>query len=176
MRGTIVITTGTLTNYTMDKFRFIFLSILLQASMSVSAGYAPTLVQDSLKSLYPSVQAVGWSTDNGYYVAGFQHNGFNTKVWFTPKGNWVMKQTDWQVMDEAPEAVWHTFSFGPYSTDNVLDVTYVEFPQMKAQVVVQIGIDNSLTEYQLFYLTDGELINARNVTDMGNILGANTFL
>lgn len=176
MRGAIVITTRTLTNYTMDKFRFIFLSIMLQASVSVSAGFAPTLVQDSLKALYPSADTVGWSTDNGYYVAGFQHNGFNMKVWFTPKGNWVMRQTDWQVMDEAPEAVWHTFSFGPYSTDNVLDVTYVEFPRMKAQVVVQIGIDNSLTEYQLFYLTDGELINARNVTDMSNILGANTFL
>ena len=160
----------------MDKFRLIFLSIMLQASVSVSAGYAPNLVQDSLKALYPSVKTVGWSTDNGYYVAGFQHNGFSTKVWFTTKGRWVMRQTDWQVMDEAPEAVWHTFTFGPYSTDNVLDVTYVEFPKLKAQVVVQIGIDNSLTEYQLFYLTDGELINARNVTNMSDILGANTFL
>ena len=160
----------------MDKFRLIFLSIMLQASVSVSAGYAPNLVQDSLKALYPSVKTVGWSTDNGYYVAGFQHNGFSTKVWFTAKGRWVMRQTDWQVMDEAPEAVWHTFTFGPYSTDNVLDVTYVEFPKLKAQVVVQIGIDNSLTEYQLFYLTDGELINARNVTNMSDILGANTFL
>ncbi len=161
----------------MDKFRFIFLSIMFHASVvGVSAGYTPTLVQDSLRALYPSVKTAGWSTDNGYYVAGFQHKGFNMKVWFTPKGNWVMKQTDWQVMDEAPEAVWHTFSSGPYSTDNVLDVTYVEFPRMKPQVVVQIGIDNSLTEYQLFYLTNGELINARNVTNISNILGANTFL
>ena len=160
----------------MDKFRFIFLSIMLQASISISAGYTPILVQDSLKTLFPSVQTVGWSIDRGYYVAGFKYNGFNMKVWFTPQGRWRMKQTDWQVMDEVPEAVWHNFTYGPYSTDNVLDVTYVEFPQMKAQVVVQIGIDNSLTEYQLFYLTDGELINARNVTDMGNILRANTFL
>ena len=160
----------------MDKFRFILLTIMLQASVSVSAGYTPVLVQDSLRILYPSVQTVEWNTDNGYYVAGFQHNGFNMKVWFSPKGNWVMKQTDWQVMDEVPEAVWHTFTFGPYSTDEVLDVTLVEFPRMKALVVVQIGIDNSLTEYQLFYLTNGELINARNVTDMSNILGANTFL
>ena len=160
----------------MDKLRFIFFYILLQASLSVSAGYPPTIVQDSLKSLYSQVETVGWSTDSGYYVAGFKHNGFNTKVWFNPKGHWVMRQTDWQVMDEVPEAVWHNFTYGPYSTDNVLDVTYVEFPRMKAQVVVQIGIDNSLTEYQLFYLTNGELINARNVTDMGNILGANTFL
>ena len=160
----------------MDKFKYILLFVMLQAHLPASAGYAPPLVQDSLKALYPSALSVGWSTDNGYYVAGFQHNGFNMKVWFSPKGNWVMKQTDWQVMDEVPEAVWHTFTFGPYSTDEVLDVTLVEFPRMKALVVVQIGIDNSLTEYQLFYLTNGELINARNVTDMSNILGANTFL
>ena len=163
----------------MDKFRFIFLCVLLQANLGVSAGYAgyaPTLVQDSLKSLYPDIKTVGWSTDNGYYVAGFQNNGFNTKVWFDSKGHWIMKQTDWQVMDEVPDAVWHTFTFGPYSTDNVLDVTFVEFPKLKSQVVVRIGIDNSPTEYQLFYLMDGELINARNVTNMGNILGANTFL
>ena len=160
----------------MDKFRFIFLSIMLQASMNISAGYAPTLVQNSLKALFPNVQTVGWSIDHGYYVAGFKYNGFNTKVWFTPQGRWKMKQTDWQVLDEAPDAVWHTFSFGPYSTDNILDVTLIEFPNQKAQVVVHIGIDNAQTEYQLFYLMDGELINARNVTYMNDILGASTFL
>ena len=160
----------------MDKFRFIFLSIMLQASMSISAGYGPTLVQNALKALFPSVQTVGWSIDHGYYAAGFKYNGFNTKVWFTPQGRWKMKQTDWQVLDEAPDAVWHTFSFGPYSTDNILDVTLVEFPNQKAQVVVHIGIDNAQTEYQLFYLMDGELINARNVTYMNDILGASTFL
>ena len=98
------------------------------------------------------------------------------RVWFTPKGQWKMRQTDWQVMDEAPEAVWHAFTFGPYSTDEVLDVTLVEFPQMKSQVVIHLGIDNAETEYQLFYLMNGELINARNVTYMSHILGANTFL
>ena len=160
----------------MDKFRFILLSILLQVSISISAGYAPTIVQDSLKVLFPSVNTVGWSTDQNYYVAEFRHDGFDMKVWFDTKGHWLMKQTDWQVMDEAPEAVWHTFSFGPYSTDEVLDVTLVEFPRMKAQVVIHLGEDNAETEYQLFYLMDGELINARNVTYMSNILGANTFL
>ena len=160
----------------MDKFRFIFLSIMLQASMNISAGYAPAIVQNALKALFSTAQTVGWSIDHGYYVAGFKYNGFNTKVWFTPQGRWKMKQTDWQVLDEAPDAVWHTFSFGPYSTDNILDVTLVEFPNQKAQVVVRIEIDNTQTEYQLFYLMDGELINARNVTYMNDILGASTFL
>ena len=160
----------------MKLFKYILLFIGLQINLNTSAENVPTAIQDSLKALYPSVQTVGWSTDQAYYVAGFLHNGFDMKVWFDTKGHWVMKQTDWQVMDEVPEAVWHTFTFGPYSTDEVLDVTLVEFPQKESQVVIHLGEDNAETEYQLFYLTDGELINARNATNLTNILGANTFL
>ena len=160
----------------MKLFKYILLFIGLQINLNTSAENVPTAIQDSLKVLYPSVQTIGWNTDQAYYVAGFQHNGFNMKVWFDTKGHWKMKQTDWQVMDEVPEAVWHTFTFGPYSTDEVLDVTLVEFPQKESQVVIHLGEDNAETEYQLFYLTDGELINARNVTNLTNILGANTFL
>lgn len=160
----------------MKLFKYILLLVALQINLNVSAENVPTAIQDSLKVLYPSVQAVGWSTDQAYYVAGFRYNGFDMKVWFNNKGNWVMKQTDWQVMDEVPEAVYHTFTFGPYSTDEVLDVTFVEFPQKKSQVVIHLGEDNAETEYQLFFQTDGELINARNVTNLSNILGANTFL
>ena len=160
----------------MNSFKYILLFVSIHANLSMAIGSTPTLIQDSLKALYPSVKTIGWSTDRSYYVAEFKHNGFDMKVWFDNKGRWVMKQTDWQVMDEAPDAVYHTFTFGPYSTDEVLDVTLVEFPKQQAQVVVQIGIDNADTEYQLFYLMDGELINARNVTNSSNILGASTFL
>ena len=160
----------------MDKFRYIILCAMLQVSLKLSAGTSPVIVQDSLKSLYPKVKTIGWSTDAFYYVATFQYKGFSTKVWFTSKGHWVMKQTDWEVLDEVPDAVYHTFTFGPYSTNEVLDVTYVEFPNQPAQIVVCIGIDNEDAEYQLFYRTDGELINARNVTYRSNILGASTFL
>lgn len=160
----------------MKLFKYIFLFACLQANLHAYADNVPTLVQDSLKALYPSAEPVGWDNEQGYYVADFQHNGFNMKVWFNDKGNWVMQQTDWEVMDEAPEAVWQTFTEGPYSTDEVLDVTFVEFPQAKPQVVIHIGEDNAETEYQLFYQTNGELINARNVTYMSDILGVNTFL
>ena len=160
----------------MNKFRFLLFCTLLQVSLKLSAGTPPTVVQDSLRSLYPKVKTIGWGTDSNYYVATFQYKGVSTKVWFTTKGQWVMKQTDWQVMDEVPDAVYHTFTFGPYSTDEVLDVTYVEFPNQPALIVVCIGIDNEETEYQLFYRSDGELINARNVTFRNNILGASTFL
>ena len=160
----------------MKLFKYILLFMGLLLNLNAVADNVPTAIQDSLKVLYPSVQTIGWSTDENYYVAGFNYNGFDMKVWFDNKGHWVMKQTDWQVMDEVPEAVWHTFTFGPYSTDEVLDVTLVEFPRKESQVVIHLGEDNAETEYQLFYLTDGELINARNVTNLSNILGANTFL
>ena len=160
----------------MNRIKSILSFLLFLVSLKISAGYAPTIVQDSLKVLYPTVSTVGWTTDQDYYVAGFQYNGFEMKVWFDSKGNWLMKQTDWQVMDEVPEAIYHTFTFGPYSTDTVQDVTFVEFPQRPAEVIIQIGIDNALTQYQLFYLTNGELINARNTTNLDNILGASTFL
>ena len=87
-----------------------------------------------------------------------------------------MKQTDWQVMDEVPTPVWHTFTYGPYSIDQVDDVTLVEFPNHPPQIVILISIPNALTQYQLFYTPSGTLINARNVTYMNNILGARTFL
>lgn len=160
----------------MSQIRIIVIVLTLMSTAPSLAGWAPTIVQNAFKKLYPSVEVVGWSTDRTYYVAGFQHNGFNMKVWFDTKGNWQMKQTDWQNLDEVPMAVYHTFTFGNYSSDNVLDVTYVEFPQRQAQIVIRIGIDNEATQYQLFYFPDGELINARNVTNMYNILGASTFL
>ena len=160
----------------MKLFKYILFCICLQINLNASAENVPTAIQDSLQALYHSVHTIGWSTDQGYYVAGFQHNDFYMKVWLNNKGHCVMKQTDWQVMDEVPKAVWHTFTYGPYSTDEVLDVTFVEFPQKKPQIVIHLGEYNAETEYQLFYTTDGELINARNVTNMNNILGANTFL
>ena len=66
----------------MDKFKFTLMVAMSALCISASAGYAPTLVQDSLKRLYPQIETVGWSTDDYFYVASFQDKGFNTKVWF----------------------------------------------------------------------------------------------
>ena len=160
----------------MDKFKFFLLYFLLHSNSSMYAGYGPQLIQDSLKSLYPQIETVAWSTDHSYYVASFTNNDFYTKVWFDAKGHWVMKQTDWQTMDQVPMPVYHTFTFGPYSTDQIDDVTYVEFPHNPPQIVILISIPNALTQYQLFYTPQGTLINARNTTNMFHILNASTFL
>lgn len=160
----------------MSRIRIIIIGSLLLVYSSASASWAPQVVRDSLKLLYPNVKTVAWSTDQSYYVAGFTAKGFDTKVWFDAKGHWVMKQTDWQTMDQVPMSVYHTFTFGPYSTDQVDDVTYVEFPHNPSQIVILISLPNALTQYQLFYTVQGELINARNTTNLYNILSASTFL
>ena len=160
----------------MDRLRIIIIGSLLCIDRYASAGWAPQTVRDSLNLLYPNVETVAWSTDQSYYVAGFTVNGFNTKVWFDTQGHWIMKQTDWQTLDQVPMPVYHTFTFGPYSTDQVDDVTYVEFPHNPPQIVILISLPNTLTQYQLFYTMQGELVNARNTTNMYNIWGASTFL
>ena len=155
---------------------YILFSILFATSLPIRAGWAPEAVRDSLKSLYPKVKTVGWEADGSYYVAGFQDNGFDMRVWFDGKGGWLMKQTDWETMDEVPAAVFNAFSFSPYSTAEVEDVTWVEFPHRTGLVVIQVNIRNAMATYQLFYTPSGTLTRLRNITYTYNNLGANVFL
>ena len=160
----------------MSKLKIILIGSMWLVCSTASAGWAPQTVQDSLKQMYPNIEAIAWSNDHGYYVAGFEHNGFGTRIWFDAKGNWVMKQTDWQTLDEVPMPVYHTFTFGSYSSDEVLDATYVEFPKKDALIVLLIQQPDIETSYQLFYTSNGELVNARNATYINNPLGIQTFL
>lgn len=150
--------------------------LLLSVSTIVWADWAPTIVQDSLKRLYPTAEDVAWTRDFEYYVADFLLGGFGTKVWFDANGNWVMKQTDWETLDEAPGAIFNAFSMSNFSDDEVEDVTWVQFPHWQSMVVLKVGIPNMESAYQLFYTPGGRLLRTRNVTYQYNILGASTFL
>ena len=66
----------------MKLFKYILLFMGLLLNLNAVADNVPTAIQDSLKTLYPSVQTIGWSTDEDYYVAGFNYNDFDMKVWF----------------------------------------------------------------------------------------------
>ena len=160
----------------MKKLRFSFLTLLLVMSVSVFADWAPANVQASLKKLYPTANDIAWSRDYEYYVADFMLNGFDTKVWFSADGKWAMKQTDWETMDRVPAVVFNTFSMSQYAGGEVENVTYVQFPEWQSMVAIEIGMSNVQTKYQLLFTINGDLIRARNVTYMYNILGATTFL
>lgn len=160
----------------MNKLKFSFLILMFITSLSAYADYAPDNVQVALKKMYPTADDIAWSRDEGYYVADFMMNGFDTKVWLNSDAQWVMKQTDWETMDEVPAAVFNSFAASEYSDGEVQNVTWVQFPKWQSMVAVEIGMPNAQIKYQLLFTVNGDLIRARNVTYMYNILGATTFL
>ena len=99
----------------MNKLKTSLLILMLLASISASAGYAPDSVQIALKKMYPTAVGIAWSQDKAYYVADFMMNGFDTKVWFNSDAEWVMKQTDWETLDEVPAAVFNAFAASQFS-------------------------------------------------------------
>ena len=82
----------------------LFFFLTLWTFLPLFAGYAPDNVQTALTKMYPSAKGIAWSQDEEYYVADFMMNGFDTKVWFNTDAEWVMKQTDWETLDEVPAA------------------------------------------------------------------------
>ena len=160
----------------MNKLKISFLIWMLMVSVSVFADYAPANVQAALKKIYPTADDIAWSRDEGYYVADFMMNGFDTKVWFNSEAQWVMKQTDWVTMDEVPPADYNAFAASQYSGEMVQNVTWVQFPEWQAIVAVEVGMANLQTKYQILFTPNGEILRVRNVTYTYNPLGASTFL
>lgn len=160
----------------MRKLKISFLLWMLMASATAFAGYAPDSVQLALKKMYPAADDIAWSSDEGYYVADFVMNGFDTRVWFNQKAEWVMKQTDWVTMDEVPPAVYNAFAASEFSGGMVQNVTWVQFPKWQSIVAVDVGMANVQTRYQILFTPNGEILRARNVTYQHDVLGASTFL
>lgn len=152
------------------------LAILLSMSMSVFAIAPPANVAAAFKKMYPQANDIAWSADDGYYCANFVMNGFTKNVWFNVQGQWEMTQTDLVGLDRLTPAVYNAFTFSPYASWVVEDVTMVEFPKWQAILVIEVGQANVDIKYQLFYTPKGMLLKTRNVSNMYDILGPQTFL
>lgn len=160
----------------MNKLKSSLLVLVLLTSISAFAGYAPDSVQAALKKMYPTADGIAWSQDKGYYVADFMMNGFDTKVWFNSDAEWVMKQTDWETLDEVPAAVFNAFAASQFSGGVVQNVTWVQFPKWQPIVAIQVGRPNVQIKYQILFTPRGEILRERNITYTYNTLGASTFL
>ena len=159
----------------MNKLKTSLLILMLLASISASAGYAPDSVQIALKKMYPTA-GIAWCQDMAYYVAAFVMTGFDTRVWFTPDAEWVMKQTDWETLDEVPAAVFNAFAASEFSDGVVQNVTWVQFPEWQPIVAIQVGKPNMQMKYQILFTPKGEILRQQNITNAYNTLGASTFL
>lgn len=101
--------------------------------------------------MYPSAKGIAWSQDEEYYVADFMMNGFDTKVWFNTDAEWVMKQTDWETLDEVPAAVFNAFAASQFSDGVVQNVVWVQFPKWQPIVAIQVGRPNVQIKYQILF-------------------------
>lgn len=160
----------------MNKLKFPLLLLMFFTSLSAFADYAPDSVQVALKKMYPTADGIAWSRDEGYYVADFMMNGFDTKVWFNSDAEWVMKQTDWETMDEVPAAVFNAFAASQFSGGMVQNVIWVQFPKWQPIVAIVVGMANVQTKYQILFTPNGEILRDWNITYANNTLGANTFI
>ena len=157
----------------MKELKILFLAAVCTASSAVFAIEVPQQVQAAFDKVCPDVADEAWSADEGYYVATFNQNQFETKLWFDGQGNWVMEQVDWETMSDAPAAIFNAFAAGQYSGNEVQDVVQIQYPQRETMVAVLVGTPNEESGYMLLYNENGELIEADAVSISGsNCLGA----
>lgn len=146
--------------------RYISLLIAWMIGMT-SFAIPPSAFHKALKKLYPAAAEAAWSQQGNFYVATFTQDGFEKKVWMTPKAQWVMTTTDLQTADQLPPKVWNAFTFGNYSQWTVTDVDLVEYPKRPTVYIVTVNLDNAISTYMLYYSPVGQLVNMRNISYTG---------
>lgn len=156
----------------MKDLKFLFFGMMCVLANAAFAIEVPQVVADSFKQVCPQVTDAAWSADEGYYVATFTQNDFETKLWFDAQGDWVMEQIDWETMSEAPSAIFNAFSAGQYSGNEVQDVVKVQYPEQASLVVVLVSMPNEENGYMLVYNENGELIDSDSVASTNNCLSA----
>lgn len=156
----------------MKDLKILFFVIMCTIANVSFAIEVPSEVSDAFKKVCPNVTDAAWSSDDGYYVATFTQNEFETKLWFDAQGNWVMEQIDWQTLSEAPSAIFNAFSQGQYASNEVQDVVKVQYPEQATLIAVLVGMPNEENGYMLLYNENGELIDSNELANFNNCLGA----
>lgn len=153
----------------LKKLFFVIMCAVAQASFAIEV---PSPVANAFKEAFPQVADAAWSADEGYYVATFTQNEFETRVWFDAQGHWVMEQIDWQTLSEAPSAIFNAFSQGEYAQNEVQDVVQIQYPTQATLVAILVGMPNQENGYMLLYNEHGEFIDSNEVFDTARCLDA----
>lgn len=156
----------------MKEIKILFFMIMCTIANVSFAIEVPSEVANAFKKVFPNVTDAAWSSDEGYYVATFTQDAFETKVWFDAQGNWVMEQIDWQSLSEAPSAIFNAFSQGQYASNEVQDVVKIQYPQQDTLIAILVAMPNEENGYMLLYNECGELIDSNELPNFNNCLGA----
>ena len=160
----------------MKDLKILFFVIMCAVGQASFAIEVPSPVANAFKEAFPQVADAAWSADEGYYVATFTQNEFETRVWFDAQGHWVMEQIDWQTLSEAPSAIFNAFSQGQYAQNEVQDVVQIQYPEQATLVAILVGMPNQENGYMLLYNEHGELIDSNELANFNHCLGACSML
>lgn len=149
--------------------------VLVWMIIATASAISPAVFHAALKKMYPQATNVDWGEEGDYYTATFTHNGFLKKVWMNANAQWVMTDTDVETADRLPPLVYNSFIFTQYDSWTVNDVNLIKFPRHPSLYVVTVNQDNSISTYQLFYATDGRLLQTRDVSYISPELTPNVF-
>lgn len=124
----------------------------------VSQKDVPTAVKQTFAQMFPNAKSVDWELTQGYYVADFNVNTFDTEAWYQSNGTWAMTETDYDsLVTMLPIAVQTAFNQSQYSSWIVDDAYVYERP---GDSFVLIEVETSgMPEIGLFYDMSGDLLN-----------------
>lgn len=146
---------------------YLFAALLAAAPLGFTAcdddgmTVAPE-VESAFTTRYPDAGRVEWDWEDGYYVADFYDDRYETEAWFTPGGEWVMTETDIPYA-ALPQAVKTAFEGSEYAGWRVDDVDQVERRDMETLYVLEVEYGHQ--EADLYYSGDGVLV--KTVADGG---------
>lgn len=150
----------------MKKFSLLTILFLL-VSVVAFADYPPVQTQAAFEKIYPGITNVEWDKKSDYHIANFINDGHEMDVWFDAQSQWIMTETDVESLEETPAPVAKAFMKSTLSGMRLEDVRVITFPNKSTVIVVEVEGYNSDEEYQLFYASDGMLLQTFNVSDTG---------
>lgn len=160
----------------MKDFKILFFSLVCFSTNLLWAIEVPQEVEAAFRKACPEIDEVAWSANDGYYVATFTKDAYETQLWFDAQGHWVMQQTDWGNLSEAPSSVFNAFAASPYSSNEVHDVVALQYPAREWLVALVVAMPNESNGYLLLYNEQGELTASDAVYDVDHCLRASTLL
>lgn len=157
----------------MKKLQFTLLAVCLvmitfafhSCNSDDGGSSAPSAAfQTALLKLYPNAVNIDWKQKGTYYVADCRVDSRERQVWFDVNANWVMTETDLEVINNLPPAVLTAFMESNYARWLVDDVDMLEFPnEPTPEFVVEVKSGNQ--EVDLYFSDGGGLLHEKEVTN-----------
>ncbi len=122
-------------------------------------GQVPEEFVTALKNKFPEATGVKWEHKSDYRVAEFKKDLTEIDVWFNPKAEWAMTDTDYgKNLFLLPAEIGKAFAESQFADWTVDDIDLYERPD-KNFYVFEVE-KKGMRDMELYFNTDGTMIKA----------------